>query len=68
LPDVALPRYAKAAGVINARRAPVPGMRGRVARLGCYTFAMVTPPFTAFARSSDRGAWPWRRCRSLARS
>ena len=32
----------------------------------CYTFAMVTPPPFA-TRSLDRGAWPWRRCPSLAR-
>ena len=60
--------FATARGVSNSRRARVPGLQGPVVFLGCYTFAMVTPPFSAIARSPDRGAWPWRRCRSLARS
>ncbi len=64
----AAPTQAEAQGVSNARLAHAPGMHGPAASLGCYTFRMVTLPLSSLARSSDRGAWPWRRCRSLARS
>ncbi len=47
------------AHVVRRRRTEQRRRAGDGARR-CYTFAMVTPP-SSHVRSSDRGAWPWRR-------